>query len=98
VVDQIWQGATWRRQVLISDGLDAPVDPTGLLAVLCPETPITVTQTGPGDYFVTLTDVETVALTPGPSHWELFGTVGSDVLLLVREDVRVEATCGREPA
>jgi hypothetical protein len=97
-MDQIWQATTWRRRVVITDELDAPVDPTDLLAVLCAETPITVTQNGPGDYYVTLTDVETAALVAGSTHWEMFGRVGSDVMLLVRENVRVETTCGREPA
>lgn len=102
-MDTIWQGVTWRRVVTIQDESDppAPIDPAELVAALCPEQPITVTQAEPpvpGEYFVTLTDTETADLCPGTTHWQLLGRIGADVVLLVHETVVVQPSCARMPS
>jgi hypothetical protein len=98
-VEIIYQGVTWHRLVTIQDEDDPPnpVDPTELVAVLCPEWPMTVTgPADPGVYLVTLTAEETAALPAGlNTKWEMIGVVGGDVVRLVDEDVRVEGMCAR---
>jgi len=91
--DTIHPGATWRRTVTISDD-DGPVDPTEMTAVLCPEIPMTVTTLSPGLHEVSLTEAETADLVPGPTRWELWGRVGSDMLLITAQYVEVDEVCG----
>jgi hypothetical protein len=97
-MEVIYQGVTWHRQVTITDDAEPPnpVDPDELVAVLCPEWPMTVARTTPGVYLVTLSAAETAAL-PARLHskWEMIGVVGGDVVRLVDEDVYVEPMCAR---
>jgi len=96
-MDVIYQGETWTRQVTIVDGAATPIDPDELVAVLCPETPITVTgPDDPGVYHVTLTAEETAALPARlQTKWELLASIDGAALFLVRYDVQVVATCAR---
>jgi hypothetical protein len=98
-MDVIYQGEDWSREVTIQDDADPPnpVDPTTLVATLCPEWPLTVTGPGaPGVYIVSLTREETAALpAPFTTHWEMLGLVGSTARVLVRADIGVVATCVR---
>lgn len=96
-MDVIYQGATWRRRVTIVDGAAAPVDPDPIVACLCPETPLTVTQESSGVYDVSLDAATSGGLTAGSTHWELLGVVGSDTVLLTRQTVVVQALCARLP-
>ncbi len=93
MTDTIHPGETWRRTVTISDG-DGPVDPTEMTAVLCPEIPMTVTTLSTGLHEVSLTEAQTEVLVPGPTRWELWGRVGSDMLLITHQGVEVEEVCG----
>jgi hypothetical protein len=93
-MDVIHTGATWHRQVTITGDDGSPVDPTSMVATVCPATPATVTTTSPGVYVATLTDTDTAALTPGVTSWELWGTVGSDRLQLVSERLLIADACG----
>jgi hypothetical protein len=98
--DVIHQGETWRRSVHIIDGTGAPYDPATLVAVLCPETPITVSRDAvpvAGTYYVTLTETETAAACPGRRHWELLARVGSDAMLLIHQELTIEPSCARLP-
>lgn len=95
----MYQGVTWRRQVTITDEADPPnlIDPAQLVAVLCPEVPLTVTgPITPGVYNVELDATATALLCDGfATHWELVGLIGSDVVQLIRRDVTVIGTCAR---
>ena len=93
MTDTIHPGETWRRTVTISDDT-GPVDPTEMTAVLCPEIPMTVTTLETGLHEVSLTEEQTAVLIPGPTRWELWGRVGSDMLLIVAQGAEVTEVCG----
>jgi hypothetical protein len=94
MIDTLWIGTTWRRQVTIVDGAGAPVVPDPIVACLCPETPLTVdTTASPGVYLVTLAATASAGLTAGTTHWELLGQIGADVVMITRQDIRLVATC-----
>jgi hypothetical protein len=96
MIDTLWIGATWRRQVTIVDGAGTPVVPDQLVACLCPETPLTVTATAsPGVYTVELDATTSGTLTAATTHWELLGLVGSDTVMLTRQDIRLVDVCVR---
>ena len=92
--DTLIAGATWRRQITITDANGQPVDPTDITAVLCPETRMTVTQLAPGDYEISLTEAETAPLEAGQSHWNLWGRIGSDMALITNQSITVYTPCG----
>jgi hypothetical protein len=93
MMDVIYQGTTWRRTVDISDDLGNPVDPTSMTAVLCPSTPITVTQLAPGQYDLSLNESTTATLLLGTTQWEFYGRVNSDLVPLVIRRALIEQTC-----
>ena len=89
----IHTGATWRRRVMISDAY-GPVDPTDVTAVLCPEARPTVTRLAAGDYELSMTEAETADLPAGQSHWELWGRVDTDLMVIATEYVTIIEVCG----
>lgn len=109
-MDVIYQGQTWRRQVIIVNDADPPepVDPTELAAVLLiparatdddTATTVALTITGPDDpgiYEVSLSAEDTAELPAQmQTRWELAGLVGSDVLAIVQADVVVQPFAAR---